>query len=44
MLSYEEFQCKTMQVSEENELYQGNWKSLDSLACVTMLDEIKDAG
>ena len=44
MLSYEEFQCKTTQVSEENELYQGNWKSFDSLACVTMPDEIKDAG
>ena len=31
--SYEELHCKTKQISEENEL-----------ACVTMLDEIKDTG
>ena len=31
-MSYEEFHCKTTQVSEENELYPAKWNSLDSLA------------
>ena len=26
ILSYEEFHCKTMQISEENELYLAKWK------------------
>ena len=32
ILSYEELLCKTMQISEENELYPAKWNSLDSLA------------
>ena len=26
ILSYEEFHCKNMQISEENELYPAKWK------------------
>ena len=36
ILSYEEFHCKTTQISEVNELYPAKWNSLDSLACNLM--------
>ena len=31
IMSYEEFHCKTTQISEGNELYQAKENSLDSL-------------
>ena len=38
MLSYEEFRCKTTQVSEENELYPAK----EILACLTSSPKISD--
>ena len=44
ILSYEEFHCKTTRKSQSKSNYtRQNENSLDSLVCVTMLDEIRDA-
>ena len=39
--SYEEFHRKTVQISEEKDYTRQNENSLDSLACVIVLDEMK---